>query len=72
MNKKLFGAVLSAIFFIAYFGGLLLLFTAAGIISKDVPLPLFLLFIVILAVPLVGIYRIREIKGGEEEEAKKY
>lgn len=76
-KKKLTGAILSAAIMIAYFGILLIIFTCTGIMEGDVPLPVFVLIIIGLLVPLVGIcmaliFRIKELKNGEEEEAKKY
>ena len=76
-KKKLWGAILSALAFILYFGLLLAIFTVAGITTQDLPLPFFILVIFFLTIPLVGItvaliLRIKEIKNGEEEEAKKY
>ena len=77
MNKKLWGAIISASVFILYFGSLFLFFTAAGIFTKDFPLPLFFIILLFLSIPLVGIilalvFRVKEIKSGEEEEAIKY
>jgi len=77
MNKKLWGAIVSASVFILYFGSLFLIFTLAGITTKDLPLPLFFIILLFLAIPLIGIilaliFRIKEINSGEEEDAKKY
>jgi hypothetical protein len=75
--KKLWGAILSAIVFILYFGLLIFFFTMAEILTGDLPLPVFAIISFLLLIPLVGIVtalvlRVREIQGGEEEEAKKY
>ncbi len=76
-KKKLLGAILSGGFIIIYFGALFLLFTYLGITTKDIPLPLFIVMIIFLLIPLIGIIialisRIEEINNGEEEESKKY
>ena len=77
-NKKLLGAILSALVFILYYGiifGGIFLFEI--LYPKEMPLVLFFILIVLFGIPLVGIImalysRILEIQGGEEEEAKKY
>ncbi len=76
-KKRLLGAVLSGCFFLLYFGGLLCLFFFSGLFTGDVPLSIFIIFSVVLAIPFFGVllalyYRIREIQNGEEDEAKKY
>ena len=71
-NRKILGAILSALVFILYYGIILgILFVV------EVPLVLSLIFIAIFGIPLIGIImalysRIIEINNGEEEEAKKY
>lgn len=75
--KKLWGAILSAIVFILYFGLLIFFFTIAEVLTGDLPIFVFMIIAFLLLIPLVGIVsalvlRIRELKGGEEEEAKKY
>lgn len=76
-KKKLLGAILSGGISILYFGMLFILFTGLGISTKDIPWPLFIIMILFLLAPLIGIIvalisRIEEINGGEEEESKKY
>ena len=78
MNKnKLWGAIISASVLILYFGFLFILFTYASISTGDIPLLLFIVLSLFIALPLVGIilalvFRVKELKSGEEEEAKKY
>ena len=77
MNKKLIGAILSALAFIIYYGVLFFIFVYASIQDGNVPIPIFIIFIVFLLIPMVGvsaafILRIQELKNGEEEEASKY
>lgn len=78
MNKnKLWGAIISASVLIIYYGALFILFTYAGVATGDLPLPLFIVLALFIALPLVGIilalvFRVKELKSGEEEEAKKY
>lgn len=76
-KKKLLGALLSGGISIIYFGTLLFIFTSLGINTKDIPLPIFILIVLFLLMPLIGIIialisRIKEISNGEEEQAKKY
>ena len=75
-KKKIFGAVISSIIF-----GLLLLFVGVamiyGMINDPIPIPIFVILELIVLVPLISIIinlviRIKEIKGGEEDEASKY
>ena len=78
MNKnKLWGAIISASVLILYFGFLFILFTYASVSTGDIPLMLFIVLSLFIAFPLVGIilalvFRVKELKSGEEEEAKKY
>ena len=76
-TKKLLGAILSGIVFILYFGLLIFFFTMAEILTGDLPFLVYVILTFFLLLPLVGIVtalvlRIQEIRGGEEEEAKKY
>lgn len=76
-KKKLICAILSAVFIFIYFSVFLIIFTCTGITEGDVPLPIFIMMIIGLLAPLIGIsialvFRIKELKSGEEEEAKKY
>ena len=76
-HKKLWGAILSGIVFIVYFGLLIFFFTMAEVLTGDLPFLVYAIMTFFLLLPLVGIVtalvlRIQEIRGGEEEEAKKY
>ena len=77
-GKKIFGAVCSSIIFSLFFVfmiGLFIYFQNTE--TEKLPWVLFWFFIVIFGLPIVGmiynlIIRIKEIKGGEEDEASKY
>lgn len=77
-REKIMGAVISSLIFSALFiflGGLIFYFQVVS--SDKMPWILFAFFEVILEVPVVGILinlikRIKEILGGEEDEASKY
>ena len=76
-QKKLWGSLLAGFGVILYYGILLGLFVNAEMTTRDIPLLLFLFLIVVISIPIVAvgavlIMRVREIKNGEEEEAKKY
>ncbi len=76
-KKKLWGAILSGGLFVLYFAFFFIVFTFAGVLTGDIPLVALIITMIILLIPLFGIslaliMRVREIKGGEEEEAKKY
>ena len=68
MNKnKLWGAIISASVLILYFGFLFILFTYASISTGDIPLLLFIVLSLFIALPLVGIilalvFRVKELK----------
>lgn len=77
-EKKIIGSILSSIFC-----SLLFIFPIAIVIyaqlteEEKMPLIIFWFTILLLVIPIVGIImnlilRIREIKGGEEDEASKY
>ena len=77
MVKKLLGAILSALVFIAIFIYFIYIFYQGSVATGEVPMFMFLFILIFFVVPLVGvvialIYRIQEILEGEEEEAKKY
>ena len=76
--KKIFGAVVSSVLFISIF-----LFVAFTVIyfqvteTDKMPTFLFIVFLAFLLFPVISIiinliFRIKEIKGGEEDEASKY
>lgn len=76
-KKKLLGAILSGGITIIYFGLIFLLFFYQELTTKDIPLPTFIIMLIFIFIPLAGIvisliFRINEIKSGEEDEAKKY
>ena len=76
-KKKLLGAILSGVAMILYLLFILIFFTYTGFMEGDVPLPAFIIITIGILLPLIGIsialiFRIKEIKKGEEEEAKKY
>lgn len=76
--KKMLGAILSSLLF-----GLFYLFFAGVIIylqiteSEKIPTLFFIFILIFLLIPFLAIIvnlfsRIKEIKGGEEDEASKY
>ena len=76
-KKKIIGAILSGGFVILYYGTIFVLFTSIGLKAKDISLPIFIIMSIFILIPLIGIIislisRIKEIKNGEEEEARKY
>ena len=76
-KKKLLGAILSGGITIIYFGLIFLLFFYQELTTKDIPFPTFIIMLIFIFIPLAGIvisliFRINEIKSGEEDEAKKY
>ena len=72
------GALLSGLSVIIYYSFILILVFSDGFIfDNSMPKPLVSILLIIIGIPLLGvtialISRIRELKGGEEEEAKKY
>lgn len=76
-KKKLLGAILSGGITIISFGLIFLLFFYQELTTKDIPLLIFIIMLIFIFIPLAGIvisliFRINEIKSGEEDEAKKY
>ena len=77
-NQKIIGAILSSIIFSLFFIFMIILFIYLQNTETDkLPWVLFWLFMVIFGFPIIGmiynlIIRIKEIKGGEEDEASKY
>ena len=75
-SKKIWGAVLAGLSVILYYGILAFIIFLTGLQTRED----FIVFVIILgflAIPIFGVVfalisRVREIKGGEEEEAKKY
>ena len=76
-QKRILGACLSSLIFGAFFISLMFLITYIRITDQTFPLPLYIIMMIFLVFPLLGIVinlisRIKEIKGGEENEASKY
>lgn len=76
-SKKIIGACLSSFIFGMFFIFLIILFTYLKIKEKAMPFLLYIFLIIVFGFPLLGIIinlikRIKEIKGGEENEASKY
>ena len=72
--NKIIGCVLSGGFVLLYY---IFLFSVILFFYNEMPISMFLLFIILFLVPIIGIVcvlfmRINEIRSGEEEEAKKY
>ena len=76
MNKKMITPIISGIVFCLLF--IFVIATMFWANSQDpLPLPIFVFMITLLVIPIIGIVfnifeRIKEIKGGEEDEASKY
>jgi len=77
-NKKIMGAIISSIIFSAFFIFFIVLFTWIQTIEEEsMPQLLYWFLMIIFGFPVIGIIvnlikRIKEIKGGEEDEALKY
>ncbi len=77
-KKKIFGAVISSLIFSLFFIFMIGLFTYIQFFEKDsMPWVLYGIMVLLFGTPLIGIIgnlvqRIKEIKGGEEDEASKY
>lgn len=77
-SKKIMGAVISSLIFIFIFLFFACLITYFQFTEEEkMPIIIYLFFICILVIPMISIvinlfWRIKEIKGGEEDEACKY
>lgn len=77
-SKKIMGAITSSIIFIAFFTFLISMITYFQLTESDkMPIIIYIFFIGVLTIPMISIIinliqRIKEIKGGEEDEASKY
>ena len=78
-NKKILEACLSSFIFSLMFIFLAFIITYFEFINPEdaMPILIYIFFMIILLVPIIGIIinlirRIKEIKGGEEDEASKY
>lgn len=76
MNKKMLAPIISGIVSCLFFIFIIIIMFWAN--NEDpLPLPLFVFIIILFGIPIIGIVvnvieRIKEIKGGEEDEASKY
>lgn len=76
-QKKIFGAYLSSFIFVLFFLFFIILFTYFKVTDTTFPTILYIFLIVLFVFPILGIIinlikRIKEIKGGEEDEASNY
>lgn len=76
-QKKIFGACISSLIFSLIFILFIVFFTILVLTEESFPFVLYLILVVIFGFPVLGIVinlikRIKEIKGGEENEASKY
>lgn len=76
-GRKIFGACLSSFIFGALFLFMIILISLIKFSDEGMPIGVYVLFMSIFSIPLIGIIsnlvmRIKEIKSGEEDEAKKY
>lgn len=77
-TKKIIGALISSLVFASFFLFILGILTYFQFTENDpMPMILYSFFVFVLGIPIVGaiynlIIRIKEIKGGEEDEASKY
>lgn len=77
-NKKILGACISSLVFSALFIFIFSMMTFFQITEEEkIPMFIFIILSIIILFPVVGIVynlviRIKEIKGGEEDEASKY
>ncbi len=77
-DKKKFGAILSALIFILYFGVAFgIVFISGLLYPGEIPFFVYLILITLFGIPFIGILialrsRIQEINSGEEEESLKY
>ena len=76
-HRKILGACLSSLIFSLFFIAFIILFTVILFTDTEFPLILYIIIVSIFGFPVLGIIinlikRIKEIKGGEENEASKY
>ena len=77
-SKKIFGAIISSLIFGSFFLFLIAIITYFQFTETDnMPMIVYIFILFLLAFPLLGIIvnlisRIKEINGGEEDEASKY
>lgn len=76
-HKKILGACLSSLIFSLFFLAFIILFTVILFTDTEFPIILYIIIVSIFGFPVLGIIinlikRIKEIRGGEENEASKY
>lgn len=76
-NRKILGACLSSLIFSLFFVFFIILFTVLVFTEEDFPFILYLILCMVFGFPVLGIVinlikRIKEVRGGEENEASKY
>lgn len=76
-QRKILGACLSSLAFSAFFIMFIIFFTILLFVEEDFPIMIYIILVMIFGFPVLGIVvnlikRIKEIKGGEENEASKY
>lgn len=77
-TKRISGAIISSIIFILFFAFLVSMITYFQITETEkIPMIIYIFIVGILIIPMISIIlnlvtRIKEIKGGEEDEASKY
>ena len=76
-HKKILGACLSSLIFSLFFLAFIILFTVILFTDTEFPIILYIIIVSIFGFPIFGIIinlikRIKEIRGGEENEASKY
>jgi len=76
-QKKILGACLSSLTFGLFFIFFIILFTYLKFTEKSFPFIAYIILVLLFGIPLLGIIvnlikRIKEIRGGEENEASKY
>ena len=77
-TKKILGAVLSSVIFLAYYIAIMIVIIYFGLYEDSGIPKLFIIFImIILSIVCISmivnlVNRIKEIVGGEEDEASKY
>jgi len=76
-QRKILGACLSSLAFSLFFIMFLVFFTILLFTEVVFPLMLYIILVMVFGFPVLGIAlnlvkRIKEIKGGEENEASKY
>ena len=77
-ERKIFGACISSLIFSLFFIFLILMISYFQLTEENkIPWIVYIILVIIIGSPILGIVinlinRIKEIKGGEEDEASKY